>query len=188
MKRYTPLLSAIVLALGLITAAQAQVSVICMGTESGGGGIRLYHYDVSSAGNPFTELEVGTCDGNILNYTNWVLPPSWSVLMTTGAKHDHWTGKTAHGQVSPGPNGKCPFFLTFTGPQITAGTFAYDNKRHSHDVGWLVGALNPATEDWSKPVGTGEGPIHAPIPEPGSLLALGSGLVALAGSILRKRR
>lgn len=27
-----------------------------------------------------------------------------------------------------------------------------------------------------------------PVPEPGSMLALGSGLIALAGSILRKRR
>ncbi|MCX6377123.1 MAG: hypothetical protein NTU88_14000 [Armatimonadetes bacterium] len=35
------------------------------------------------------------------------------------------------------------------------------------------------------PVGTGQGPVHSPVPKPGSFLILGWGLAALAGTIIK---
>ena len=186
-KRY--LLLALVITLGL-TPVMAAAGVICRGTESGGDGLRPYHYDASTAvGNPFSEFEVGTCDPVLARYTNWILPPGWSVIMSDINIKPDYSGKTAHGIVSLGPDGSCLKMLVFSGPAITSGTFAYDHPWRSHDVSWLEGALNGAiTENWAMPVGTGDGPIHAPVPEPGSLLALGSGLAALIGMGIRRRR
>lgn len=76
-------------------------------------------------------------------------------------------------------------------PSSDPGTyyFGFDNPHPSHDagfftVGWIDDAWEVQTwEDWSKPVGMGEGPIHILTPEPTSLALLG-----LGGLFLRKRK
>ena len=77
MKRLYLLLAMVFIASCLAVPAFGQgVTVLCVGQESGGTGMRLYQYDILT-NVPITGFEVGTHDGNTLNYTNWLMPAGY---------------------------------------------------------------------------------------------------------------
>ncbi len=202
---------AVVVAMVLCTAgsAPAAVTVVCNGSECGGSGPRDYWYEVTTtqqdAGFMFS---AGTADRDEGHYGNsmvaYLVLGSW-VAMNDGANpggdYDTFWGYgpqldihspvTAHGGGPVTPNGKSNMVITWSvfGP-VPAGTYGlgYDNDfTDPIDVSWFFDDGTPPddTQDWSKVVGTGLGPVHGPSPEPAtlSLLAVGIGTV-----LLRKRR
>jgi hypothetical protein len=153
-----------------------------------------YTYQVTT-NTGFAELEIGACDLVAARYTNWAQPAGWVALgvmqglIYEGA--DHYSPATAHGQVSPGPVGTCPGKIVWQGSAPAGGpfTFGFSHPWGPHDAPWWTMSGDAVTsENWSAAVGGGAGPVHSPVPEPGSLLALGSGLMAFAGALLRRRR
>jgi len=142
-------------------------TVVCNGAESGGTDPLDYAYELTAGAVEATHLFVGTCDGNPANYTNIRMPANWDFQIVTDEVYDHFDSKTPHGQISPGPNGTCPYYISFTvngGAPIGAGNtfaFGFDNPHPSHDVAWDV---DGTPTNWGAPVGEGEGPIHAPDP------------------------
>lgn len=189
MKRFliTAIAVAVVGCTTVPSGAQGLATVMCFGLESTGPGPRLYTYDVSSlTGQAFSLFYVGTDDGNFNNYANWLMPAGWGAAVLPSSAIQHWLEKTPHGGLSMGPAGSCPFMVAWTGPPIAAGMFGYDNPNRSHDVGWLVGTVPVTIENWAMPVGMGYGPVHGPVPEPGSLLTLAAGALSLLGLIRKK--
>jgi hypothetical protein len=185
----------LILVLLLALAVPALSATVTCGHFQNPNGTWTYVYNVTT-GTGFAELEIGACDLTAGNYTNWVQPAGWaslgvmSGLIWEGA--DHYSPATPHGQVSPGPQGACPGKIVWQGPSPGPGgpfTFGFTHPRGPHDAPWWTmsgDAVN--SENWLMAVGNGAGPVHSPVPEPGSLLALGTGLVSLAGMILRRRR
>jgi len=190
MKRFAYLLLVTACVLGLTAPVFAQLTptVLCQGNTCGAAGPRNYYYDVSVLeAQLFTSFGIGTHDANPANYSNWVTPAGWIVTIKT---EPGWTMPddpfTPHGQNTGGPTGLCPYTVFWNGSNgIVSGQFGFDNPNKPHDVGWVCSGVS---ENWAQPVGTGTGPVHGPVPEPGSLLALGSGLFALAGTFVRRRR
>ena len=183
------LVMVVFLLFALAAPATAGVSVVCNGWCCGGSGIRLYQYDVVyTGGATFTDFAVGFpiwfSDDAVLN---WLEPVGWSHEIVSGAVYNR-SSYAPHGQISPGPDDCSPYYIRWWGPAISSGSFGHNFCPLSGgmcDSGWSVGA---SSEDWSAPVGMGAGPVHAPtIPEPSSLLALGSGLIGLAGVVWRRR-
>jgi len=198
MKRSMYLLVITALVLGLAVPALAQSALVtCLCGGGGGGGAYTYQYGVSATGGTIYEFEVGTNDGNISNYTSIIMPLGWSFSITGAGRAD--SDYSPHGSYATG-DGPCPYSATFTapleGPGVTSATFGFSNPFAPRNVGWEVDGWDLEhsswfqTENWSQPVGTGLGPVHGVgfVPEPGSILALGSGLFALAGTFVRRRR
>jgi len=191
MKRVIYLLASAVLVLGLtVPASAATVTCGCAPAPAGGWN---YVYNVTT-GTGFAELEIGTCDGNAANYTGWIQPAGWGQGGIAGGPiwegADHYSPATPHGQVSPGPVGTCPAKIVWFGNSPAGGpfTFGFTHPWGPHDAPWWTmsgDAVN--SEVWTAAVGGGAGPVHSPVPEPSSLLALGSGLLGLAG-VLRRRQ
>lgn len=189
--KYSCLVVALLLALCLATPTLAQggATVLCQGNICGGGGIRNYQYDVTGTGGLMIhQFHVGTCDPNIADYTNIIGPAGWSFGIAN-ILEDHRDAFTPHGGFSA-PDGRCLRCAVWTEPENGAGVqnalFGFDNPNHAHDVGWFLNSGLPV-ENWNAAVGMGAGPVHGPVPEPSSILALCSGLIALAGLKLRKR-
>lgn len=182
MRRF--ILGALILMLILVLSVPtlAQQSVVCNGQICGGNGIRAYEYDVYRT--QVTNFEIGwhcgLCLYDVLMPSGW----QWQIINVEVYKDDPFT---PHGIVSPWSD-YCPQFLRWSGPAVNNPIFGFNSTCPPHDVGWSVNSpFGPGQENWAAPVGLGEGPVHSPVPEPASLLALGSGLVALAGTILRRR-
>ena len=183
MKRVILLLAAVVL---VCTGAAQAYAVMCLsGSEP-----PTYQYQVTlSGGEIMDRFEVGTCDPNIGNYSNWVNGPvGWSPGISPGmwgAQPDEPPPATPHGLVSPGPSGTCMTTVNWTGFAVgpTTLSFGFDNPYAPHDVGFGVGMFGAMVyaENWAAPVGMGSGPIHAPIvPEPGTYALFALGAVGLA--------
>ncbi len=208
------LISACALLLLLASSGQAvplQDAIHCIGTESGGGGVRQYNYDIyNGEAIPLTDVIVGTDDLTVLNYTNWFMSQQgWNASIVGGAsfwgpiwKNDY---KTAHGLVAPTPppEGSLTAGVVLfswggvVGSPILPGqtaSFGFDNPNHSINVDWYTNPQGgtPAGANWLSPVGTGklgwgvwtDGPVHGPVPEPATMTLLGLGALGL----LRKRR
>ena len=159
-------------------------SAKCIGNICGGNGARSYVYEVTC--DPLTSFEIGIHVTEGLS--DFIQPDGWTHQIIGGNvyKDDPFT---PHGIVSPWAGTYCPAFLRWTGPvEYDTAIFGFNSPCLPHDVGWSIDRLGgPDGALWSAAVGMGEGPVHSPIPEPGSLLALGSGLIAAAGMFLRRR-
>jgi hypothetical protein len=187
--------AALLFALSIPLAAQIpHPTVIDNGNICGGAGPRNYYYDVSVwATELFTSFGIGVHNPVLANYANILVPVGWQVaIKELNPELPPWTMPddpyTAHGIVSGGPTGLCPYTLFWNsmapGSAVQSFGFGFDYNAEPHDVGWVVSGIR---ENWGQPVGAGAGPVHSPVPEPGSLLVLCSGLVTLAGATLRKR-
>ena len=181
MKRTILLVTLMVTA--LVAFAQTPPTVICDGATCLCRNIppnpiqpmnqRNYNYFVqaNNPGEMLLDLYVGTDDQNIANYSNWVQPPAWFVMISpyTVYPHNGWTMK---GMVSPGPTGSCPAYIYWSaGVPVPVGEFGYDHLwTVAHDVGWevLTDQRQPPgyRENWMSPVGVGNplpsGPVHSP--------------------------
>ena len=192
MKRLVFLLVSAILLLGLSVPLAAQgphPTVICNGNICGGAGPRNYYYDVSVWPDElFTSFGIGVHDPVLANYANMVMPANWAVGIFGEPGWQQLDDPfTPHGQVS-GNSGQCPYTLFWWtgsggGQAVQQAFFGFDYNADPHDTGWVCSGVK---ENWAMPVGTGQGPVHSPVPEPASLLALGSGLLALAG--IRRRK
>ena len=177
--------------LGLTAPVFAQLTptVLCQGNACGGAGLRNYYYDVSVLPEQkFTSFGIGVHDPVLANYANMVMPGDWLVMIGVEPGWEQLDDPFhAHGVVSP-VSGQCPYTIFWwTGPDglaVQQANFGFDYAAPPHDVGWVCSGVK---ENWASPVGTGAGPVHSPIPEPGSLLALSSGLIAMAGAFVRRR-
>lgn len=181
------LFGACVLLLLLASSGQAvplQDAIHCIGTESGGGGVRLYNYDIYNGEEiPLDKFVVGTDDLTVANYTNWLMPFGWSASIVGGAsfwgpiwKNDY---KTDHGLVAPTtpPEGsltagvvlfQCAPLSKSVIPSGGTASFGFDNLNPSVNVDWYtltrmwvgeeyvyVPGGTAAGANWLSPVGTG---------------------------------
>lgn len=182
------LLAVILVATAVPVYAQGAV-VLCQGNICGGGGIRNYQYDVTVSEGLIYQFHVGTCDPNIADYSNILMPAGWTFGIFS-ILEDHADTFTPHGQIST-PTGQCQWCAVWTDStgQGTAGAlFGYDNPNLPHDVGWFINS-STAVENWSAAVGMGSGPVHGPtVPEPMSMFGLLGGLGMLGGIAVRRRR
>ncbi|MCE5323767.1 PEP-CTERM sorting domain-containing protein [bacterium] len=184
------LLCAVVLVLLLSTGAWA--TVICNGSKCGGTGIRDYIYEVSFA-TTFGYLQIGTCDGNINDYTSVLTPNGWTfnIVEATEANAELHDIFSPHGTVQQTPVDKCPYLIVWASTDVqydvSAFVFGYNNSNAPHDADWTIGFADDG--DWTMALGMGEGVVHSPsVPEPGSFFALAAGLLGLAGLKLKIRR
>lgn len=190
-----------------VTAQVVALDIACTGTESGGGGLTRYMYDVRNpTPNPVTLsfFAVGTDDLNALNYSGWVTPnPAiWATGVVVG--DGRWTTgvKTPHGIIPPFPlpgvtSGSVWFWDT-TGVGVTLApnattTFGFNNPNPSEDVDWA--AEHPRGTLWGHgfpaqpiagPLGVfTQGFVHAPVPEV-SWYAVASGFGLLGFGLYRR--
>ena len=193
------LTSSAVLLLAAGSAAAQPIMISCEGTKCGGGGGRLYQYEVlnvSGGAITLTGLLVGTDDLNPANYSNW-LNPAPCFVPAVGAGGPAWTTgvQTPHGINAPGPlrlsagavSWNCP--AGFNLANNASAIFGFDNNNASLDMEWFVASAPIAgSTNWGAPVPGplgvfNVGPVHGPVPEPATLT-----LLALGGLALLRRR
>ena len=180
-----------ILLFAVVAPSTAATSVTCNGTLCGGTGIRDFQYNVADTGT-FSEFAVGAY---LFGYdwpgADWLMPAGWSHEVVSETAYQHSQYLTPHGQISSGAYDWWSQYIRWWGPAISSGSFGYNFRPLggflTYDSGWSVGT---ARENWLAPVGMGAGPVHAPsyVPEPSSLLALGSGLAGLGGVCWRRKR
>lgn len=189
-KKWSLVIAAIaLLCLGVPSFGQTGGSAVCLSTVCGMPGPLDYQYDVSVIDGAIHQFHVGTSDPNLANYTNIAKPDGWTFGIFE-ILEDHHSPDSPHEAVVQ-PNGLCGLMAVWTepdnGPGVQGFSFGYDNPRPDHDVGWFINS-GQVSENWSAPVGLGAGAVAGPVPEPGSLVALGSGLFTLGAALIRKRR
>ncbi|MEN6357059.1 MAG: PEP-CTERM sorting domain-containing protein [Armatimonadota bacterium] len=189
MKRVLLSIVMLVLIVAAVPAFSFSASVLCQGNICGGIGVRDYQYEVTVTDGLIYQLHVGTCDPNLQDYFNILMPAGWSFNIYSIIE-DHADTFTPHGQIST-PTGSCQWCAVWTdttGQGVANAVFGFDNPNSPHDVGWFINS-SAAVENWSMPVGLGDGPVHGPtVPEPSGLLALLSGLGVLSGAVVRMKK
>jgi hypothetical protein len=211
MKRAFVVSLALVLVFAVSAAAQipANWDISCQGTESNGGGGKLYQYEllnVSGGNLMLTGLQVTTDDLNLANYTNITAPvPAGQFVFGFGAVPGGWVNprlKTPHGQIAPPPgvNDIGAGWVVWTlnqpllVPALGTAVFTFDNPNPSENVDWVG---NPEKGMWvgaawnqpvAGPVGVfTHGPVHGPVPEPSTVVLLGIGAFSLLVYAWRRR-
>lgn len=183
------------LLLSLCLSMGAWASVVCNGSRCGccETATRDYLYYVDEGTTSFTAFLSGTCDGDESNYSNWLLPTGWTYEFQKAEFPDSpYSPKGSYATQT----GNCPWMILWMCSSaeyaVTSGTFGFDNKNAPHNVYWAVSGsdfVGIEGTDWTKAVGLGEGPVHAPsVPEPASLLVFASGMIGLAGLKIRTKR
>ncbi|MDO8585673.1 MAG: hypothetical protein Q7T82_01410 [Armatimonadota bacterium] len=172
--------------------------------------VSLYPETGSTIDMGLSQFVVATWNKNLDNYTNWQAPMGWfASLVALGgtegiqsARHYSPTGEVYQGEILNGPH-----LLVWTGPSgFGSLDFGFESNGVPWNMGWRADGwetfwvydpeLPPmqsqigfgSSTDWSAPVNWGAGPVYGPAPEPGALVVLGSGLLALTGAMLRRRR
>lgn len=169
------LLCCIFLAGTLILASSSSYSqtIECDGTVVSGSGnfssaapcspLRyMYKIDDTSFAVPET-VYIGTHDNIMSNYTNVCIPAGWTFDIVS-TPQDDYNGSTPHANISPGPDGTCPFnivLISGAGASVPL-YFGFDHPDKPHDVGWKIITHVWVSSNWSEPVGDGLGPVHAP--------------------------
>lgn len=144
---------------------------------------RIYYYGVTAAAaGTLTTLEIATDDGNIANYTQWIEPAGWDhqIIKNNDLLKD--LPYTQHGLITDWDTPSA-YRIVWTGPALTTNLtyFGFNNPNAPEDAAWVTNS--PSQANWSQPVAMGEGPVHAPVPEPMTLATLTLGALA----ILRRR-
>jgi hypothetical protein len=159
--------------------------ISCEGTQSTGGGARLYQYEIqnmSAAPQTLTDLRIGTDDLNVGDYTNILSPPNFSFAVNLGdTQLATTTVKTPHGQFVPNMAWvrQTAGMIHWSNPQgllLNPGAtavFGFNNSLASEDVEWVgtatggVITIGRPTAPVAGPLGVfTNGPVHAPVPEP----------------------
>lgn len=210
MKRATVVLlvAAVWLATGM-AHAQLNMDISCTGVNCGAAPANpwglAYAYELRNIGAgpvQITSFQVGTDDVVFGNYANWMMPGGWVSAIGPGMLPTDQM-LVPHG----GPPGAPAFLtagtITFSGPAILLGPgatqwFGFNNSKPAEDVEWI--ATDPlgmqAGTNWNAPIAGPmgvftQGPVHAPVPEPGAIIALLSGglmLVPLAWWARKRRK
>lgn len=167
--------------------APANASVMCIGKICKGSGTLDYEYQISDSSVDISVFKITTCDPDPSHYSDWLQPEGWipSIQPISGQHNPEFVD---HG-VPTTPDGNCVWSIVWeneTGSDITSGLFGFNNSRAPHEASWDVNG-GMIVSNWESAVGEGAGPVHSPVPEPVSLVSLGSGLFGLAGYIIRRR-
>jgi len=171
--------------------------VYCEGTRCGDGGPRAFAYRVDSASYPMMSFRVGTNDLVDDRYTNVLTPLNWQFAVEPQPMGHLHGVTTPHGTVSPGPcrcltRGSVHWWTDDPKDAVEGFTFGFDHPWRAEDVSWTLETRREDTppqlytfrEDWDAAVGTGYGPVHGPLPEPGTALLLApNGFVASSGEL-----
>ncbi len=137
--------------------------------------VNFYQYTLTvSANDIVSSVTIGTHDGQISNYSNWVVPPGWSYTILPSQADD--AAFDVHGVVVQ-PTGVCPYIIVFIIDQGTVADvgeydFKFNNINRPHVAAWTAGS---AATDWTFPIGLGVGPVHSPVPEPLTMCLMGLG-------------
>ena len=122
----------------------------------------MYKIDDTSFAVPET-VYIGTHDNVMANYTNVCISTGWTFDIVS-TPQDDYNGSTPHANISPGPDGTCPFnivLISGAGASVPL-YFGFDHPDRPHDVGWKIITHVWVSSNWSEPVGDGLGPVHAP--------------------------
>lgn len=111
------------------------------------------------AGTQIAWIDVGV-DTTTPFISGIVAPPNWSYTYNTNDSTNHQTSPSTHGTIVA-INGACSTVMRWSGPPMNS-TFeiAFNGPRYLHTSEWDTS--NFAVANWSRPLGMGAGPIHAP--------------------------
>ena len=174
--------------------------------------VNLYPQTGSTIDMGLTQFAIATWKRNWDDYSNWSMPAGWSAALVLNASNGIQNTRTQspEGEVYTGTVYDGPNMLVWSGPSYGGyGSldFGFESSGQPWNVGWAADgwetfwqSYDPeqppvqsqmgfgSTANWASAVNWGYGPIYGPAPEPGSLIVLGSGMLALAGMMLRRRR
>jgi hypothetical protein len=169
---------------GFVTTSYVQYKVIV------GVGENLQDFYVGYGVTPDTYFVSTTPYATGLTPVGWSGSQYWST--------EDYDGFTDDGSVSP-THYQVAQSLHYSGTALTAGTyyFGYTIEPGSYalaDVGWrYTGVMDNndvinVPENWTQPLSGGLGPVHAPVPEPGTmaLVGIGAGVMALRRRLQKK--
>jgi hypothetical protein len=150
-----------------VTAA-ADPLVYCLCEHCGGGGPRMYSYQVESPGAPVTELTVGMA-AIIGELYDVLMPEGWHCDVSyQGMPHSEGV-LTPRGEQPLGPcfcltEGRLRWWTDDPFAGVESFMFGFNHLSFAEDVGWIMSTAAGTSyiENWDAPAGMGAGPIHGP--------------------------